>query len=77
VSSGDIKSVGEDNETLSEESKDSDDVLRSWIVYYLYNISKNDALDPTTKVSTPKLNIVSMNCMIVTSWSYFLILKTM
>lgn len=49
-----VKSVGEDTESLSEEAKDSDDVLRSWIVDSLYNLSKNTALDPSAKFPLQK-----------------------
>lgn len=54
VSSVGVMSVGEDIESLSEEAKDSDDVLRSWIVDSLYNLSKNAALDPAAKFPLQK-----------------------
>lgn len=49
-----VSGVGEDTASFSEESKDSDDVLRSWIIDSLCNLTKNAALDPAAKFPLQK-----------------------
>lgn len=54
VSGVGVKPVGEEIESFSEEAKDSDDVLRSWIIDSLCNLTKNAALDPAAKFPLQK-----------------------
>uniref|UniRef100_A0A0D6QZH6 DNA polymerase V n=1 Tax=Araucaria cunninghamii TaxID=56994 RepID=A0A0D6QZH6_ARACU len=49
-----VKSMDEDDESLSGTVNDSDDVLRSWIVDCIYHLSKNAAIDPAAKFPLQK-----------------------